>query len=182
MAGGIEYNEVKLKELVLYVANRSFDDPFFGKTKLNKLLYFSDFQAFRQYGISITGAVYQHLPQGPCPQRMLPVLKSLESEDEIAIVPEDVGGMPQERIVAMRSPRIELFTKEEVVVVEEVLSLLRKLTNTQASERSHVTMSWKLTRNQQEIPYGAALISSGEPTEEDLRWLESVDSDGFVGA
>jgi len=182
MAGGVEYNEKKLKELVLYVANRSFDDPFFGKTKLNKVLYFSDFQSFRQHGVSISGAVYQHLPQGPCPQRMLPVLNSLESENEVAIVPEDVAGLAQERIVAMRSPEIELFTKEDVIVVEEVLTLLRKLTNTQASEKSHVTMSWKLTRNKQEIPYGAALFSSAEPSEEDLAWLESVDSDGLVGA
>jgi len=182
MAGGIDYSENKFKELVLYVANRSLDDQFFGKTKLNKLLYFSDFQSFRQYGISITGAVYQHLPQGPCPQKMLPVLKALEADDEIAIIPEDVAGMNQERIVALRKPRIEFFTKEEVVVVEEVLTLLRKLTNTQASERSHVTMSWKLTRNQQEIPYGAALISSAEPSEDDLMWLEGVDSDGLVEA
>jgi hypothetical protein len=113
---------------------------------------------------------------------MLPVLKALEADDEIAIIPEDVAGMNQERIVALRKPRIEFFTKEEVVVVEEVLTLLRKLTNTQASERSHVTMSWKLTRNQQEIPYGAALISSAEPSEDDLMWLEGVDSDGLVEA
>jgi hypothetical protein len=183
MAGGVEYDEKKLKELVIYVANRSLDDPFFGKTKLNKILYFSDFQSFRQHGVSISGAVYQHLPQGPCPQRMLPVLNALESDDQVVIVPEEVGGgLPQERIVAMRPPQTAMFTKEEIFVVEEVLTLLRKLNNTQASERSHNTMSWKLTRNKQEIPYGAALISSAEPSEEDLTWLEGLDSDGLVGA
>ena len=45
----------KMKELILYLAARSEDDPRFSSTKLNKLLFYCDFTAYRQLGRSITG-------------------------------------------------------------------------------------------------------------------------------
>ncbi|HZQ34888.1 MAG TPA: hypothetical protein VFD32_03070 [Dehalococcoidia bacterium] len=51
-----EIDSRKLGELILYVAEKSSDDPRFGATKLNNILFFSDFLAFGQLGRSITGA------------------------------------------------------------------------------------------------------------------------------
>ena len=57
----------KLKELVLYIAQKSEDDPSFGATKLNKILFAADFYFFGQTGRSITGASYVHRGKGPVP-------------------------------------------------------------------------------------------------------------------
>lgn len=168
----VEYSEDKLKELIVYFSMRSLDDPHFGKTKLNKMLFFSDFDAFRSLGTPITGAVYQHLPQGPCPLRLLPVLEQLKGD--VIEVPEQVFGYTQHRLVATRSPDLEMFSKDEIVVMEGVLARLRPLTNKQASDLSHETMAWRLTDDKQEIPYGTALLSSDEPSEDDLAWLEGA--------
>jgi hypothetical protein len=61
MAGGAEFNLQKFKELILYFADQSREDPGFAQTKLNKLLYSCDFEAFRRLGHSNTDATYQKL-------------------------------------------------------------------------------------------------------------------------
>ena len=53
------YDAKKFCELVLYIAKRSEDDPRFCAVKLNKIMYYSDFGAYRRLGQSITGANYQ---------------------------------------------------------------------------------------------------------------------------
>src|SRR5438034_140375 len=59
------FSDRRFKDLLLYVAERLGDDPTFGETKLNKVLFFSDFQAFRVLGRPITGAEYQRNIYGP---------------------------------------------------------------------------------------------------------------------
>ena len=71
-------NVEKLRELVLYIAEQSECDSAFGMTKLNKLLFFSDFQAYLSTGNAITGEEYQKLPNGPAPRKILPVMQSMQ--------------------------------------------------------------------------------------------------------
>ena len=78
----IEFNRHKFAELLLYVAEESEDDPKFGATKLNKIMYFSDFEAFGILGRPITGASYRRLERGPVPVEILSVLSELEREGE----------------------------------------------------------------------------------------------------
>jgi len=81
-------NEKKFQELMLYIASRSADDQKFGATKLNKILFYADFQAYLSLGKSITGAEYQRLGNGPAPRE----LKSLEAdliEKKFAILQEE---------------------------------------------------------------------------------------------
>ncbi len=179
MAGGIDYSPEKLQELILYVSSRSLSDPRFGKTKLNKILFFSDFQAYRQIGQSITGAVYHHLPQGPCPHQLLPALNALAGQ--IAEVPEPTYAGTQKRLVPLRPPDLSAFSGTEVAIIEGVLTDLRPLTNQQVSELSHETVAWRLTEDQDEIPYGTAVLSSDEPTDDDLRWMEGAVSSEALG-
>lgn len=179
MAGGSAYRQEKLQELILYVSSRSRTDPRFGMTKLNKILFFSDFGAFRQLGRSITGAVYQHLPQGPCPHQLLPAVEALG--DAVTAISERTYAGTQTRLMAVRPPDLSLFTGAEIAVVEDVLTDLAPLTNKQVSDLSHDTMAWRLTEERQEIPYGMALLSSDEPTLEDLEWLEGSVGNEAVG-
>lgn len=39
------------------------------RTKLNKLLFYTDFKHFKEYVVSITGVRYEHLDFGPTPER-----------------------------------------------------------------------------------------------------------------
>jgi len=178
VAGGTDYDREKLAELVLYIADRSISDARFGKTKLNKILFFSDFTAFRLHGRSITGAEYQHLPEGPCPHQLLPVLESLGTD--IIETREQVGPYTQKRLIAMRKARVELFSGPEIAIVDAVISELAPLTNKQSSELSHETNAWRLTHDKQEVPYSMAVLSMEEPTAADIAWLTERSGRGRV--
>ena len=66
-----QFNQEKFTELIVYIAEQSKDDPFFGPVKLNKILYYADFRAYRELGHSITGASYRKLTEGSCPPPVL---------------------------------------------------------------------------------------------------------------
>src|SRR5690348_13615566 len=82
----VEVNkDTKLRELILYVCLRSEGDQWFGKTKLNKLLYFIDTEAFKQTGKTISGQAYIKKQFGPVPDGMESVLRSLTDTHTLAI-------------------------------------------------------------------------------------------------
>lgn len=58
----------RLRELVVYISEKSEHDQHCGATKLNKILYHSDFRAFERFGVPLTGASYFRLPKGPAPR------------------------------------------------------------------------------------------------------------------
>ena len=66
-----DFNADKFKELIVYIAERCQDDPTFGAVKLNKILYYADFAAYRIEGQPITGATYRKLSEGPAPKEMI---------------------------------------------------------------------------------------------------------------
>jgi hypothetical protein len=78
-------DERKMKELILYISQKCADDAKFGATKLNKILYFSDFLAYAYHGSPITGFEYQKLPNGPAPRRLVPVREQLMESGELGI-------------------------------------------------------------------------------------------------
>nr|MBC8452856.1 DUF4065 domain-containing protein [Chloroflexota bacterium] len=67
MSKPVRFSGRKFRELLLYVSERSKEDPRYGATKLNKILYYADFGAFRILGAPITGARYRRLHEVPVP-------------------------------------------------------------------------------------------------------------------
>jgi hypothetical protein len=179
MAGGTEYDARKLQELIVYVAGRSENDTRFGSTKLNKILFYADFESFRRTGQSITGAVYQRLPNGPAPHQLLPALGALVGSVTERRVQTPAGS--QRRIVPLRDADTSLFSGTEIALVEEVLTALAPMTGKQVSDASHNTMAWQLTQDGQEIPYGTAFLTVSTPAPSDLVWLKGIAS-GRVAA
>ena len=86
----MSFQDQKFKELILYLAKRSMDDAYFGATKLNKLLFFSDFLAYGQLGSPITGASYQRLKCGPAPREMLPMQRAMKAEGSAIVKRRDL--------------------------------------------------------------------------------------------
>src|SRR5262249_51620276 len=150
-------------------------DQNFGMVKLNKILFYSDFIAYQTLGRSVSTAVYQHLPQGPCPHQMLPALNALQGQGALEIESRQTYMREQKRPVALRRSRTDrLFSADELAVVDDVIDELWAYTAKQVSDMSHETMAWRLTDDYDEIPYGTALLSHNEPTPEDLEWLRGL--------
>jgi hypothetical protein len=113
----IVQSDEKLGELILYVSKKSAFDLYFGATKLNKILYFSDFFAYGNWGQSITGAEYQHLKLGPAPRRLQPVRQQLVLDGFLAIqYVQFSSGKKQTRTVNLREPNLSLFTARDIAL------------------------------------------------------------------
>lgn len=172
-----KYDEQKFKNLILYIAQRSEDDPNFGATKINKILFFADFDAFAKTGKPITGARYQRLPQGPAPRALLPVKKEMLADGSIN--EREVlrhSTYQQKRIVANKNTNMDLFTGEEIAVVDAVIARLRPETARRVSDLSHERDGWSLAENGEEIPYFTAILHDGpvELTAEHLEYCKDA--------
>lgn len=164
----ITFDRSKFRELVLYIAQESEDDPRFGATKLNKILYFSDFEAFGILGEPITGATYQRLERGPAPREILPVLRELDGEGAVDRLERRYFNLRQKRIVARQAPDLSLFDEREIEIVDNVIAELRYLNASQVSVLSHLEIGWQLASEHESIPYAAAYISDRKPTPREL--------------
>src|SRR5712692_7187284 len=107
-------DNIKLRELILYIAERSEGDKYFGKTQLHKILFYSDFIAYLETGKPITGQEYRKFPYGPVGSEAEPTLQALQSEGAAAVGKRDVFGYRQERPFALREPNLEGFSGKEI--------------------------------------------------------------------
>lgn len=151
----------KLAHLLLYVTRKMSDDTRAGKTKLHKILFFADFEAYRRTGSSITGEYYVKFDQGP----FLPTLDSTVSKMANR---GDAEWAPQNQwleiqLVPRAEPDLDLFTGDEIAVVDETIERFRGWTATAVSNFSHRLFGWVTTRNGDEIPYSSAYV--GDPRE-----------------
>jgi len=175
----------KFKELILYVAKVCSDDPTFGATKLNKILFFSDFFAFRKHNKSITGATYQKLEHGPAPKCLLPVQRELLRDRSLAIQEINRYGLKQKRPVALREADLNVFDASEIAVVHEVIRALWGVSAAETSELSH-GFWWHIANTGEVIPIEVSLVeipSEVSATEIDrAKSLEAQAADLVVAA
>jgi antitoxin SocA-like protein len=180
MAGGIEFDSQKFKQLILYLAEKSGGDPGFAATKLNKLMYFCDFEAFRLLGHSITGARYQKLPWGPAAVEFLPLQDELFGEELARLELRERGPFIQRVTVPLSPSDPDVFLPRELEIVNAVIEELQPYDAAGASEYSHEkSAGWKSTPEREEIPYESAIISTERPPEfvfEHFRRLHGVNN------
>jgi hypothetical protein len=159
----------KLRELILHISRCCEGDETYGATKLNKLLFFSDFLAYQRYGKAITGQEYQALPQGPCPRKLKPVRAALERSGALAIQKRQAGPYVQERPVSLREADLSRFTAREIALVDELIQRFWAKTATEISGESHTFIGWQLAERGETIPYSVALVTKPELTAEQER-------------
>jgi hypothetical protein len=154
-------NEEKFRELVLYISQRCADDPKFGATKLNKILYFADFFSYADSQQPITGFEYQKLPNGPAPRRLLPVRAQMISEGILGLQAVRLrSGRVQNRTVNLRPPNLRIFSGEEIALVDRIIDALREADADTVSELSHRMVGWIIAEEGETIPYGTVFLSN----------------------
>ncbi len=176
----------KFKELILYIAQESEFDPNFGATKLNKILFFCDFLAYRAHGKSISGQRYFKLPYGPAPRALKPALAELIEEGACIEIERNRFGHPQKRILVKREPKLEeFFTVTEVALTGSVIRALWDNSAQEVSELSHHFIGWELAELQEDIPFETIFLGDPrqfEPTEEEIAYARRLSMADEVGA
>lgn len=157
----------RFRELIVYISQKCSDDPTFGATKLNKILFYSDLTAYEKLGQPLTGLRYFRLDRGPAARAMIPVRNDLIEERAITVEERPVGNRIQKRTVALRDADLSLFTKGEIAIVDQYIGELWAKSAAQVSEESH-RIAWHSLSDQEQIPYEAAFLSDEGPTERDV--------------
>ena len=150
----------KFKELILYISEKSATDPNFGATKLNKVLFLSDFWAYGNLGEPITGVEYMRLENGPAPRALVPIRREMERAGELAIQETALTpGIARKRPVNLRAADLSVFSAEEIALVDQVIQMCSPATAIRVSDYTHKWHGWIAANDQETIPYETVFIS-----------------------
>jgi hypothetical protein len=167
----IKPDEQKLKQLILYLADRCSEDPSFGRVKLNKLLYFIDLFAYGEFGQPVTGVEYMKQEQGPVPRRMVPVREEMLRDQWIAESKKEYAGLanPQIRIFPLRQADLLSFTPQEIAHIDKIIGFCTQATGTRLSDLTHQWLGWKVATKGETIPYETVFLSDDQrPTQYEI--------------
>jgi hypothetical protein len=166
-------NEQKLKELVHYICHTVRDPSKLGKTKLNKILFYSDFQSYLDTGESVTGETYVKFQHGPVSENIEEVIADLESEGVLVTREVKHHGYTKKEYISLQEPNLDRFSGREISITESVTQdICEDHTASSISDFSHNHI-WEAAQIGEEIPYEAALVYQlGEIEPEDMEWAK----------
>jgi putative zinc finger/helix-turn-helix YgiT family protein len=124
------------------------------KTKLMKLLFYSDFKNYKEYGLSVSGIVYQHLPYGPVPCHHWLMLDALTENEIIELKPFD--NYEGEYIEPITDLDLSLFSTEELDTLERVTCFFKDFSAVDISNYSHEEDAYISTEDRDLISYDFA--------------------------
>jgi hypothetical protein len=149
----------RLRQLIVYVAKRCQQAPYFGAIKLNKILWRADFDSFAERGVPVTGRAYQRLPFGPAPIEMAPLHAEMCERRYIEVEERDFGGsVVEKRTVALVEPQLNLFSSEDIEFVDRAIAYYWNKTDEESSEDAH-GIAWSLLEDGDAMPYELAHLS-----------------------
>jgi hypothetical protein len=151
----------RLRELILYVSKACADDPSFGATKLNKILYYADFNSYFEFGQAVCGIEYQRLDNGPAPKQLVPVREQMIDAGEIAEKQVEFYTKKQKRCVPLRKADLSRFSERDLKVIDEAIRKLWGKTAKEVSNMSH-TRAWRIVKDRESIPYQAVFLSDND--------------------
>lgn len=160
-------NLAKLRELILYISRKCENDGNYGAVKLAKILFYSDFVSYAEYGEPITGVEYQKYPKGPLPGALKKVREDMRTKGDIAVSKRLVAGYTQHRVIAQREPDYDKLRPRDIALVDSIIELLAGHNADAVSRMSHDKV-WHNTDLYDHIPYEAAFVSDEPLTEEDI--------------
>jgi uncharacterized phage-associated protein len=147
----------KLKNIMLYLIEKC-GSVFY--TKMNKLLFYTDFLSYKSFGYGMSGLAYQALQYGPVPIRWDRVYSLMDG-----IYPEMVefnSGLCGTQLCSTLSPDMDYLTEEEIGLLDAVIDKFKESSASCISELSHDEEAWKKYYNtNQMISYNEAFALKG---------------------
>lgn len=124
-------------------------------TKMNKLLFYSDFVKYKREGRGLTGLKYMAIKHGPVPKDYGELYSRAEDIDmEEYIYPNGTSGII---LVTNKEPELSAFTQSELKILEDVCEYFRNYSAGKISEQSHREKGWiECSKDKSIIPYSFA--------------------------
>lgn len=143
----------RLKNIMLYILNRC-DEVWC--TKMNKLLFYTDFMSYRERGMAMTGLSYRAIDFGPVPERWDRVYSEFpEVRQELRQVGDFVGSV----LIASEESDYSMFTDAELKVLDSICTHFGKMSSREISRISHDEDAWLNHHDKREhIPFDDAYM------------------------
>ena len=125
----------KIVQMIIYICQKNKG---LFTTKLYKSLWYADFLSFKEYSVSISGCAYQHFPLGPVPLKYEYILAA--ALDSGALKKEEIffeSGACGVLYDSIGSVDNSFFSKEEIEVMDRVISYFQNDTCKEISDKSH---------------------------------------------
>ena len=167
----------KLERLVHYICHSRRDNPRrLSKTKLHKILFYSELQAYLAHNRPIAGEVYIKHQFGPTSTHLGDVIKALEAKNHLVVTDEPYTVGDEERshniYFSASEPDLSDFSTKEIEIVDHFVDRISKMSSRRISNMSH-DIVWHSSEMFKPIPYYSAfLYTCGEVREEDLGWAQ----------
>jgi putative zinc finger/helix-turn-helix YgiT family protein len=123
------------------------------KTKLNKLLFYADFKFYKDYGTSITGSCYAHLPYGPVPDQFVLIYDALAEIGSLDVEERPCGEYIAEFLAALTPVAPTVFAASELSVLDMVKARFHRSSATAITSLSHNEVGYQKTQDGQPISY-----------------------------
>ncbi|WP_408955811.1 type II TA system antitoxin MqsA family protein [Natroniella sp. ANB-PHB2] len=148
-----KFNIEKMANVIVFFTG---EIPNLPKSKLLKLIWYSEFVNFKRTSLSICGTPFQHYKYGPVPLRFKHLLAIIE-EDLNAITHEEIfhpymGEVFKANIEFDKS----LFSEEEIETLNLVYNQFKDYTASEICARSHDEKGYRETNHEDLIPYDYA--------------------------
>ena len=128
----------KLKNILLFFIEKG-KGVFF--TKMNKLLFYSDFLSYRLIGRGMTGLAYKAIDFGPVPVRWDRIYSFYDDiSQEIVQFPNGKAGT---RLISDLPADLSVFTENELQMLNYVYERFKNENSSQISVISHQEEAWK---------------------------------------
>lgn len=126
----------RLKNILLFILERCSNVWY---TKMNKLLFYSDFVSYRDRGMALTGLSYRAIDFGPVPERWDKVYSEFaDISQEFSRIGDYVGTI----LLSSVKPDLSLFGDDEIGVLERVCERFGADSSSMLSRQSHEETAW----------------------------------------
>jgi hypothetical protein len=170
----MSFDRKKFKHLVHYIAYKCEDPTELGSTKLNKILWYSDIEAYKFLEKPITGEIYKKQGLGPVPHHILGILDELQIEGKIVVNDVKFHGYDKKEFISLDDPDISCFAKKELKIIDDnICDICTNHTAKSISNKSHDRV-YELAQQGEEIPYEATLAAKiGRVKSADIEWAKN---------
>lgn len=148
---GFDYE--KLCAMVLYFAHKSSE---LLKTKLMKLLNYSDMIFYKENGISISGLKYVHFPYGPVPENFDILLGKMAADHIAHIEVVYENGYEKHQVIPECDIPENIFSEGELEVLERIDAKFKDFGSVDISNYSHKEKGYCATKKGEIISYAYA--------------------------
>lgn len=148
-----EFDYEKLCAMVLFFAHKSGE---LLKTKLMKLLNYSDMIFYKENGISMSGLMYAHLPYGPVPDNFDMLLGRMAADHIAHIEVFYDGAYEKHQVIPECEVPKGLLSDTEIEVLERIYEKFKDFGSSDISDYSHKERGYCSTKNGEIISYAYA--------------------------